>query len=333
MSEPTTDPAPAPAPASTDDQPASPPLPTAAKLDAIFAEVSNWGRWGDDDQGALALITPQRRAAGAALATTGVAVSLAHDLSTEATTETPQPAQHQMLACGEHRTMAGLDGYEASRDFIGTEVHGMGVSHLDALCHMFVRGQMFNGLPAELVTEAGAERNTVMAAANGIVGRGVLLDIARSRGVDHVTPERPVTAADLSAAEADQGSAVGPGDLLVVSTGRAARRRANGGELNPFVSLAGLHPDCLRWLRERDVALLGSDGISDPMPAGPIPGWPFPVHQVAITAMGVMLVDNLRLDDLIDTCADLGRWEFLLTIAPLRIPGGTGCPVNPIALF
>lgn len=320
-------------PESPAGQTTGPPLPTAEEMDAIFAEVSNWGRWGESDRGALALITPERRAAGAALVRTGAAVSLAHDLSTEATVETPQPAQHQMLACGEHRMIPGIDGYEASRDFIGTEVHGMGVSHLDALCHMFVRGQMFNGLSASLVTEAGAERNTIMAAAEGIVGRGVLLDVARTRGVDHVTPEQPVTAEDLSATEAHQGSAVGAGDLLLVSTGRAARREANGGDLNPFVSLAGLHPDCLRWLRQRDVALLCSDGISDPMPAGKIPGWPFPIHQVAITAMGLMLVDNLRLDDLLATCAALGRWEFLLSIAPLRIPGGTGCPVNPIAIF
>ena len=317
---------------STADRP-RPALPTAAEMEALYAEVSNWGRWGDDDRGTLALVTAEHRAAAAALVRTGTSVSLAHDLSTEPTVETPQPAQHQMLACGDHRTVPGIDGYEASRDFIGTEVHGMGVSHLDALCHMFVRGKMFNGLSAELVTEAGAERNTIMAAADGIVGRGVLLDVPRLRATDHVTPEEPITAADLDAAAIEQASPVGPGDLVVVSTGRSARRAANGGELNPFVSLAGLHPDCLRWLRERDVALLCSDGISDPMPAGPIEGWPFPVHQVAITAIGMMLVDNLRLDDLIATCADLGRWEFLLTVSPLRIPGGTGCPVNPIALF
>lgn len=310
-----------------------PPLPSAAEMDDLFTSVSNWGRWGDSDQGTLALITPEHRAAAAALVTSGATVSLANDLSTEATVETPHPAQHQMLACGDHRTVPGIDGYEASRDFIGTDVHGMGVSHLDALCHMFVRGQMFNGLPAELVTEAGAERNTVMAAAEGIVGRGVLLDVPRQRGTEFVTPEHPITAADLDAAASAQGSAVGPGDLLVVSTGRAARRLHHGGELNPFVSLAGMHPNCLPWLRDRDVALLCSDGISDPMPASPIDGWPFPIHQVAITGIGMMLVDNLRLDDLIDTCVALDRWEFLLTVSPLRIPGGTGCPVNPIALF
>jgi kynurenine formamidase len=299
----------------------------------LYEATKNWGRWGDDDRGTLVLVTPERRAAAAALVRTGRTVSLAHDLSTEATSETPRPAQHQMLACGHNRHMSQLPGYEASRDFIGTEVHGMGVSHLDALCHMFVGGRMFNGLSADLVTDDGAERNSVMAAADGIVGRGVLLDIPAARGTAFVDPDLPITADDLDGAVERQGSPVGPGDLLIVSTGRDARREANGGVLDPFVSLAGMHPNCLPWLRERDVALLGGDGISDPMPAGPIADWPFPIHQVAITGIGMMLVDNLRLDDLIEACADHQRWEFLLSIAPLRIPGGTGCPVNPIALF
>ena len=281
-----------------------PPLPTTAEMEAIYAETRNWGRWGDDDRGTLALLTPERRAAAAALVATGRSVSLAHDLDLEATEDTPTPAQHQMLACGADRHGSGIPGYEASRDFIGTEVHGMGVSHLDALCHMFVRGQMFNGLPAELVTPDGAQRNTIMTAADGIVGRGVLLDVPALRGEPFVTPDRPITADDLDACEARQRSEVGPGDLLIVSTGREARREANGGTLNPFASLAGLHPNCLPWLRERDVALLASDAISDPMPAGPIPDWPFPIHQVAITGLGLMLVDNLRLGELIEACAD-----------------------------
>ena len=315
------------------DRPPSPPLPTPAEVDALFEQTSNWGRWGDDDRGALALLTPAHRAAAAALVQTGVAVSLAQDLTLEPTVETPQPAQHQMLACGHDRQVPGLPGYEASRDFIGTDVHGMGVSHLDALCHMFVRGQMFNGLSADLVTPEGAERNTIMEAAEGIVGRGVLLDVAATRGQPFIEPGEPITAADLDATEERQGSTVGEGDLLVISTGRDARREANGGSLNPFVSLAGLHPNCLPWLRERDIALLASDGISDPMPASPIDGWPFPIHQVALTGMGLMLIDNLRLDAVLAACVDHQRWEFLLTVAPLRIPGGTGCPVNPIALF
>lgn len=313
--------------------PGSPPLPTAAEMEAIYARTCNWGRWGDDDRGTLAMITPDRRAAAAALVRSGHAVSLAYDLALEPTVDTPTPAQHQMLACGHDRGSAGIPGYEAARDFIGTEVHGLGVSHLDALCHMFVRGQMFNGLSADLVTDHGAERNTIMSAADGIVGRGVLLDVPAARGQAFVDPAHPITAADLDTAEARQASPVRPGDLLIVSTGREARRDANGGQLDPFVSLAGMHPNCLAWLHKREIALLASDAISDPMPAGPIPDWPFPIHQVAITGLGLMLVDNLRLGEVIDACTAQQRWEFLLSIAPLRIPGGTGCPVNPIAVF
>lgn len=312
---------------------AGPPLPSPAAMEELYETTRNWGRWGDDDRGTLALLTPARRAAAAALVTTGVAVSLAHDLDLQPTPDTPTPARHEMLACGHDRALAGLPGYEASRDAIGTEVHGMGITHVDALCHMFVRGRMFNDLPAELVTPEGAERNSVMALAGGIVGRGVLLDVPALRGEAFVDPAAPVTAADLDAAVARQESPVGPGDLLIVSTGRHARRAAAADPPSAFESLAGLHPDCLPWLRHRDVALLGSDGISDPMPAGPIAGWPFPIHQVAIAGMGMALVDNLRLDDLVAACAEHRRWEFLLSIAPLRIPGGTGSPVNPLAVF
>lgn len=311
----------------------TPPLPTPAAMEELFEATKNWGRWGDDDGGTLHLVTPERRAAAAALVTRGQAVSLARDLVFEAGPDNPQPASHEMLACGHDRHLAGLPGYEASRDAIGTEVHGMGTTHVDALCHMFVRGQMFGGLPAELVTERGAERGSVMALAEGVVGRGVLLDVPAVRGQAYVDPAAPITPDDLDAAIDRQGSEVGPGDLLIVSTGRDARAAAADGPLSPFEGLAGLHPACLPWLRAHDVAVLGSDGISDCMPAGPIADWPFPIHQVAITGMGMVLIDNLRLDQLIEACATLGRWAFLLCVAPLRIPGGTGSPVNPIAVL
>jgi kynurenine formamidase len=263
-----------------------------------------------------------------------VTVSLAHDLATEPTVEMPHPVVHEMRASGASRSAVGIPGYEATRDHLATDVHGMGLTHIDALCHMFVDGRMFNGLPADLVTERGAERNSIMAAADGIVGRGVLLDVPGAVGSAFLEPGQHVTVADLEAAETAQGSEVRPGDMLIVSTGRDARRAARGGALDPMGDgLAGLHPECLGWLHDRSVALLASDGISDPLPAGPIERWPFPIHQVAITGMGLMLVDNLRLDDALAVCAAHERWEFLLTVAPLRLPGGTGSPVNPIAVF
>jgi kynurenine formamidase len=309
--------------------------PTTEQLDALYDALRNWGRWGDDDElGALNFLTPERRAAAGALVRSGRTVSLAHDFPVNPAPETPSPAHHHMLASGDARDSNGIPGYEASRDYIGTEVHGMGITHLDALCHMFVRGEMYNGRPAGDVKSTGALSNTVMSTADGLAGRGVFLDIPRARGVEYLEGNTAITVADLERAEATQKSTVGSGDLLIVGGGRDARKAAQGGRLDPFRDgLAGLHPQCLPWLHEREVALLMGDGISDMTPGLGIGEWPFPVHQVGITGMGVHLVDNVDLSRLAPACEAESRWEFLCVVAPLRIPGGTGCPVNPVAVF
>jgi kynurenine formamidase len=312
-----------------------PPTPTTEDLGRLFDSLKNWGRWGDDDEiGALNHLTPAHRAAAAALVCDGVTVSLAHDLPTRPTAENPYPAEHHMLASGDARDASGIPGYEATRDYVGAHVHGLGVTHIDALCHMFVRSQMYNGAPPSLVRSDGARRNSVMSLADGLVGRGVLLDIAATLGVDHLEGRTMVTVALLEAAEAAEGVTVGTGDILMVATGRDARRRAQGGALNPGVDgMAGMHPECLPWIHERGVAVLGSDGISDAMPGLGIAEWPFPIHQIGIVAIGLHLIDNMALGTIGEQCARRGRWEFLLTLAPLRIEGGTGCPVNPIAVL
>lgn len=309
--------------------------PSTEDLQRLFAEVRNWGRWGDgDERGTLNHLTPERRRAAAALVVDGTPVSLGHDLGVRPSPENPYPAHHHMLAAGDARDSTGVPGYEAARDYVGAHVHGLGVTHVDALCHMFVDGRMYNGVPAAEVRSDGARRNSVMALADGVSGRGVLLDVARSRGVEHLAAGDHVTVADLEAAETGAGVEVGAGDLLLVATGRDAWRRSSGGTLAPGADgMAGLHPECIAWLQDRQVAVLGSDGISDPMPGLGVPGWPFPVHQIGITAMGLHLIDNMALGELSDRCAAAGRWAFLLTVAPLRIEGGTGCPVNPIALL
>jgi kynurenine formamidase len=308
---------------------------TPADLDALYERLKNWGRWGyEDDRGALNFITREHVATAARLVRSGESVSLAHDLPTTPSSESPFPAHHHMLAAGDARDSNGIPGYEASRDYVGTDVHGLGITHIDALCHMFVRGEMFNGLSADLVKSTGSSRNTIMSAENGISGRGVLLDVAAARGRSHIEPSTQISVSDLEAAEAAEGVQVREGDLLVVAAGRDTRRAAAGGVLDPVrAGLAGLGPDCLEWLFDRKVAVLGSDGISDPMPPAGIANWPFPIHQIGIVAIGLHLVDNLRLDGLIEACQRHGRYEFFLTIAPMRIPGGTGCPVNPIAMF
>ena len=306
------------------------PVPTTAELDALFESLSNWGRWGDDDErGTLHFLTEERRAAAARLVRTGESVSLSHDLATSPRPDHPVPVQHHMLSAGDARDADGIEGYEAARDHLALDVHGLWTTHVDALSHMFVRGRMYGGRPASDVRSDGARSNTVLTMADGVVGRGVLLDVARALGCDFLGDGELVTAADLEAAEAAQGVTVDSGDILLVAWGREARRRATRG----FDGFSGLHPDCLPWLAEREVAVLGSDGISDPMPFIGTGGWPFPVHQIGIVAMGLPLVDNVATAALSGRCAALGRWEFLFTMAPLRIRRGTGCPVNPVAVL
>ncbi len=302
-----------------------------AELDGLFRALSNWDRWGDADQlGALNHLGTRHRVAAAALVRAGDSISLARNLATDPSPENPHPAHHHMLAAGDARDSNGIEGYEAARDYIGSDVHGLGVTHVDALSHMFVRGEMYGGRPASQVRSDGAQANTIMSMADGVVGRGVLLDIPRLRGVEFLEHDDVVHRADLDAAEHEAGVHVGTGDILLISCGRDARRRARRGG---FDGLAGLHPDCLEWLHEREIAVLGSDGISDPMPGPGIAQWPFPIHQIGITAIGLHLIDNMLLSRLGDRCASEGRWEFLFTMAPLRVARATGCPVNPVAVL
>ena len=305
-------------------------VPATDTLERMYEDLKNWGRWGaGDERGALNHLTAEHRRRAAALVISGESVSLAHDLATEPLPEHPNPVQHHMLASGDARDSNGIPGYEAARDHLALDLHGLFTTHVDALSHMFVRGEMFGGRPASEVRSDGARSNTVLSMADGVIGRGVLLDIPRALGSDFLDSGEVVSVAALETAEAAQHVRVGPGDVLVVALGREARRKAKKG----FDGFSGLHAECLPWLQDRQVAVLGSDGISDPMPFVGTDQWPFPVHQIGITAMGLHLIDNVATARLGERCAALDRWEFLFTMGPLRIVRGTGCPVNPVAVL
>jgi len=313
-------------------------MPDAVKrdwLERTFEEVKNWGRWGPDDQlGALNYLTPERRAAAARLVRDGTLVSCALDLAVEPAADNPIPAQHMMVAAGDARESVAMGGLEMSLDFFGVACHGSAVSHIDALCHVFVRGQMYNGRPAEEVKSTGALRNSIgPVAAEGIAGRGVLLDIPRLRGVEWLELSDRIAPEELVAAEREQRITVGEGDLLLVSTGRQARRAALGPWVVIEQGMAGLLPTCIPWLHERRIAVLGTDGFSDAIGDPPVEGWPVPIHQCCLVAMGVHLMDNLDLRALARACAERRRWEFFFVAQPLRIARGTGSPVNPVAIF
>jgi kynurenine formamidase len=298
------------------------PLATAEVL-AYFDSLSNWGRWGPDDElGALNLIAPEVTRAAAATVRSGRRVSCARELDTVAAVDNPAPVSHRMIG-------SFTDGWGA--DSLALAPHGFATSHLDALCHVFRDGKLYNGYGAETVTPGGATRLAIDRLRSGIVTRGVLLDIPALRGVDALEPGQPVFPEELQAAEERAGVRVQAGDILLVRTGRWVWRAAHG-PWDFATRAAGLHASCLPWLHERGVAALGSDGVSDVVPSG-VDGVALPIHQVAIVAMGLHLLDNLALDPLAAACDQEGRAAFLLTVAPLVLPRGTASPVNPIAVF
>jgi kynurenine formamidase len=210
-------------------------------------------------------------------------------------------------------------------------IHGNADSHIDALCHVAFDGRLYNGVPASAVTSSGAVELSIAVAADGIVGRGVLLDVPRSRGVPWLEPGDHVTLGDITAAEQGQGVRIGRGDIVLVRVGHRLRRKECG-PWDAAAARAGLHPSVLPLLAERQVAVLGSDGNNDTAPSV-VDGVDFPVHVLAINALGMQLMDYLEFHALAPLCEDVGRWTFLCVIAPLRLPTGTGSPVNPIAIL
>jgi kynurenine formamidase len=218
----------------------------------------------------------------------------------------------------------------ASIDFIGMVPHGLSLTHLDALGHCFFDGRLYNGRPAaETVSKSeGLRFASIMAQREGIVTRGVLLDVAAARGERWLAAGEYVTADDLSAAER-AGVAVEPGDAVVVHIGLEAREAAEGPEDRSL--RAGLDAGAVAWLHDRQVSLYTGDCIERmPYPSAVMP---VPLHQIGLVAMGLVLLDSPRLTPLMARSAELGRSTFLLTVAPLPVPGGTGSPVNPIAVF
>ncbi|MGD0381407.1 MAG: cyclase family protein [Acidimicrobiales bacterium] len=226
-------------------------------------------------------------------------------------------------------TGTATEGYGA--DYFAIATHGYATSHIDALCHIFHEGRMYNGFSAESVTAHGAVKLGIHHLRSGVVTRGVLLDVPALRGIDALEPGAPIFPDELEAAEDAAGVKVQTGDALLVRTGRW-RWRETHGPWAPTEGMAGLDASCLSWLHDREVAVLGSDGVSDVMPSR-IEGIGMPIHTVAIVAMGVSLLDNLDLDELALACTAEGRWSFLLVVAPLVLTRGTASPANPIAIF
>jgi len=309
--------------------PTPPKLMTEAEFRGLYDQLRSLPPWGSADrEGALNYITPATMLAAVGQVKLGRALSLSVPIEYLATADNPEPARHKMTQTGDRASDGGLS---FAMDQIGMNIHGNADTHIDALSHVIYDGKLYNNRPADLVSDTGAAELSIAVAAGGIVGRGVLLDVPRARRVPWLEPGDHVTADDLAAAEQDQQIRVGQGDLVFIRVGHRLRRA----ELGPWDSAAaraGLHPAVMEYLAERKIALLGSDGNNDTSPSA-VQGVDFPIHVLAIAALGVHLIDYLDFALLAPICAEFRQWSFLCVIAPLHLALATGSPVNPIAIL
>ena len=294
-------------------------------------ELSNWGRWGaDDEMGASNLITPAKRKQALALATEGMPISLAHDIAQEVAPDAPFILERTL---NDVTPTGTTDKYQ----YTGT-YHGVVHSHLDAVdCHVMADGKGYNGRAMEDIKAAGGcPKGNINAQKDGIVTRAILFDATRLPGKatpqGWLDPGTPIHREDLEALEKLEHVKVSPGDVILLYTGRWKRRAALGPWPNT-VGFAGYHADVAYFLKERGVSFIGCDGPNDVMPTGFPPEIRIPLHQLSLVAMGVSIFDNLDFERAIDEAKRLDRYEFLFVASPLRIEKGTGSPLNPLAIF
>ena len=308
-----------------------PAITSMAEFERAMETLSNWGRWGPEDElGAANLITPDKRRAAAALVTEGISVSLAHDVVQVPSEDATTVLDREVLRVSE---TGASDRYQYTGSYHGT-IH----SHLDAVdCHIMHEGMGYNGVSMEEIQAAGGcPRGSINALKDGIVTRGILFDATLLPGFGTpegwLEPGTAVRAADLEALEEIQGVRVEPGDVILLYTGRW-KRRAVMGPWPTSDGVAGYHADVAYFLKERGVSFIGHDMWNDVSPHEFSDDLGLPLHRLALVSLGVGIFDNLDFGRVAEAARRLSRYEFLFTAAPLRIEQGMGSPLNPIATF
>jgi kynurenine formamidase len=306
----------------------TPKVPTTAEVREYFTSLSNWGRWGPDDElGTLNFITPEKRVAAAATISVGESIGCARPILRDDTMADVRMAPlHFMMRSGES------DAPGAS-DFLGVSPHGFTISHIDALAHRFYGGAMYNGYSRGLVTTAeGATVCSIETMKDGVVTRGLLFDVPRHRGVPYLDGGDPIFPEELEEIEEAQGIRATKGDAVLIRTGWPLRRAERGPDPRNPRFRPGLHAACLPWLYERQVAVCAADASQDVAPSG-YDDIQLPIHDVGIPLMGLCLLDACQFDDLAAACERYRRWEFFFALAPLRFRNATGSPATPLAVF
>jgi len=296
-----------------------------AEFDKWMQEISNWGRWGKDDElGTLNLITKEKRLAATKLVQEGVSVSMALDLNKKRDMLNSNPFKHTL-------SVSKFGGHEVAGDVYSVQYHGFAHSHMDGLPHFAHKGKMYNGFSVDTLKPEGAQKLGIHNAHEGVITRGVLVDMAWFKGVEYLEPGTAITPKDLEAWEKKTGIKVGSGDVLLIRTGRWLNVKRTG-QWNFLQYAAGSHASVAKWLKARDVAVIGCDGVSDVMPSG-VEGLANPLHELVLVGLGMPILDNLDLEAVAAEAKKRNRWEFMFIGAPLRVPGGTGSPLNPLAVF
>jgi kynurenine formamidase len=313
------------------------PSSTSAGRDAAWVRelgqrFSNWGRWGADDEcGTLNFITRERVRMACALPRRGQVISCALPFDARG----PQNGalgrfnpEHSMLSTGEKEMPGGLHYTDDAVRMplqCGTQ--------WDALAHVFYDGKLYNGRDASLVTAEGAAVNSIDRMAAGVVGRGVLLDLPRVRGLPWLDDTTALLPEDLDLCAERQGVTLESGDIVLIRTGRLSRALAERSWQGYLGSPSpGLSIRCARWLFEREIAAVASDTASLEVLPSEVPGCLLPLHMVAIRDMGLLLGEIFALDGLASACAADGNYDFLFAAPPLPITGAVGSPINPLAI-
>ena len=312
-------------------------IPTEEEVLAYFEELSNWGRWGEDDQlGTLNFLSDENTRKAVSLVREGRTISCARTISWEPAPDVSSTPIHYMVESGEGWASGdkiSARPNQAATDFFGLVFHGYTITHIDSLAHFFWKGKMYNGRPAHLIsTSRGATVESVELVKDGIMARGVLVDLPLIRGIDWVERGEGVMPEDILAAEERCGFRIQEGDVLLIRTGNLHRRNVEGAVNPREAGSPACQAACLPLFHERSVAVMGSDTGNDVMPSQYV-SMSHPVHQVGITAMGLWILDNPNLEELAEACKQRNRWEFLISINPLRLYNTTGSPVNPVAIF
>jgi hypothetical protein len=312
---------------------------TFEQVVAMEKSLSNWGRWGkEDERGTFNLVTPEKTKQALQLVKDGVVVSLARFASLERAVDDFNfgETRHEMWYGTAGPPRPGVP--RGALDTISYGLHDGTNSHLDALCHYTLLHEgkvvVYNGHPS--ATEKGCSYNGVDRMGPGFATRAILVDMPLMKNVRWLDPHTPIYVEDLEAWEKYANVRIGRGDVLLIRTGRWALRAAQGPWLHAREA-AGLHASVMPWLKLRDIALLGSDAVNDVQPSGIVGGSGEaanrPVHLISIAVMGMPLVDNGYFEDAAREAAARKRWEFFMTVQLTNLQGGTATNFNALGIF